>query len=336
MTIQAVRARAPVRIDLAGGWTDVAEFCQDVAGYVVNLAIERYVHAEVLPAPGGVELVSEDFGIRLMPVAIEALRYDGQLDLLKAAVRRCPPASGILLRTWSDVPPASGLGTSAALAVALLRALSACRGEQPTSRELAELASSLEKEELGIRGGKQDPYASAGGGIQFLTFRGEQVSSERLELAPEILERLRNDLVLAHSGASHVSGDMHEKVYARFRAGDPQVLRALANLKKTAIRLRDDLLAGRLEEVGRGLLATWEDQKRLDPGVSTPRLDRLFEIARSAGAIGGKACGAGAGGAIAVLCRPGRSNAVREALSATDCQLFDWSLCRTGVSLVDS
>ncbi|MBI4880754.1 MAG: hypothetical protein HY812_14010 [Planctomycetes bacterium] len=319
-----VLCQAPVRVDLAGGWTDVAEFCADSPGHVLNLTIDRFVFAELTSRPAGVTIESADYGVRLPACSTGDLVFDGRLDLLKAALRRLPPAGGLALRTWSDVPPQSGLGTSAATGVAVLAALARWRAGAPLPpAELAELASSLEKDDLGIRGGKQDHYASAQGGIRFMTFHGARVASEELPLAPGMAAALESSLVLIFTGSDHDSGGIHQGVSAAWHAGERTVRDALERLKEVARLARGHLLAGDLRALAEAVGENWSLQQRLHRAMTTSAIDALFAAARRAGAWSGKACGAGGGGCVAFLCEPGAAARVRVALKAARAEVIE-------------
>ncbi len=334
--LEKVLCQAPVRVDLAGGWTDVAEFCADTPGQVLNLTIDRYVRAELTARPAGVTIESADYGLHLPACSPRELVFDGRLDLLKAALRRLPPAGGLALCTSSDVPPQSGLGTSAATGVAVLAALALWRGGPPLAPvALAELASSLEKDDLGIRGGKQDHYASAQGGIRFMTFHGARVASEELRLAPGVAASLESSLVLAFSGSDHDSGGIHQGVSAAWHAGDRTVRDALERLKEVARLARDCLHAGDLRGLAEAVAENWSLQQRLHHAMTTAAIDRLFAAARRAGAWSGKACGAGGGGCLAFLCEPGAAAHVRLALRDARAELIEARIEPRGVRAAD-
>lgn len=327
-----VRSRAPVRVDLAGGWTDVAEFCDETPGAVVNLAIDMRstttIMARVTKEAAGdrgwrfhsrledesVEIYSADFDIAIEAKRVADLEYDGNVDLVKAAIKEMDLPGGFTLITESTAPPGSGLGTSASLGVALLGALAKYAGKPLLPVETAELASSIERERLGIRGGKQDHYASALGGLEFMEFRGHDVKPSRLVTSRSVLRELETNLVLIYTGKSRLSGDIHQRVCDAFHSGRGQTHDSIEEMKVIAREMKDALLLGDLDAIGPLLSRNWMCQKNLHPDVTNPQIDHLFEIAMASGATGGKACGAGGGGCLLFICGPHEAHQLKRAL----------------------
>ncbi len=326
-------ARAPLRIDLAGGWTDVAPYCSQArgGGAVVNVAISLHVHAQVRRRRGGVNLRALDLGAVVNARQATELRPDGELGLLKAAARRLGPATGFEVTTISDAPPSSGLGGSGALGVALVAAFAALEGEHILAAEMAQRAHEIEAGDAGIPGGKQDQYAASLGGLQFLEFGAQRVGATRLDPPAELLHELERHLVLCYTGASRLSGVTHQEVWNRLAASDAAVLRALDGLRGCAHAMRDAVLAGDMTRVGEVLTRNWKLQQALGEGIRTEKMGGLERAAATAGAIGCKACGAGAGGCMVFLARGGRAFDVAEALRAAGGLVLRFSFDSAGV-----
>ncbi len=181
----SVHAKAPVRIDFAGGWSDVPDFADTEGGAVANAAITLYTHVECILGGNGYRIQARDIGERVVFQSPADVSYDGKLDLHKAALNMLPVAGGVEVITWSDVPAGSGLGASGSLCVALLQALARCREEEYDSVEVAEMGFLLEWSELKLAGGRQDQYAAALGGFHELVFgAGSGVDRSSLPLAP--------------------------------------------------------------------------------------------------------------------------------------------------------
>ena len=308
------RASAPVRLDFAGGWTDVAPFPDRERGVVVNAAIELRAHASVRPGGSRYLLHSDDLGQTADLGGPDALTADGSLDLLKAALRR----SGLghcELRTRSDAPPGSGLGSSGALDVALTAALDASRDRCRAPAELAEEAFLLESVEAGLPGGRQDQYAAAHGGFNRLTFERGGVTVERLAIDPVFGAELAERIVVCYTGVSRVSSRAIERVTGAYERGDIAVTRALRALVSLAEAMADALTTSDLRRVAHLLNDNWLEQQRLDPAMRTPEMALLEQAMTSAGAFGGKAAGAGAGGSMFFIVEePARAGrAAREA-----------------------
>ena len=294
------RAAAPVRLDFAGGWTDVPPYSARQGGVVVAAAIALYARAEVVPRPAGYHLVSEDLGAELELPDPAGLVAAEPLPLLRAGLRMLP-VGPCTLTTRSDAPPGSGLGSSGALDVALVSALAAARGETPGVRAVADLACRLEGVEAGIAGGRQDQFTAAFGGMLRLEFRDPDAVVEPLELEPEFRAALERRLVLCYTGASRFSGTTIERVMRAYERGDAAVSRALDGLRAVAEQVADALRRADVARLGALLTENWRLQQALDAGMCTAEMARLEQAMREAGALGGKAAGSGAGGSMFFL-----------------------------------
>lgn len=271
-----IRVRIPGRIDFAGGWSDVHYFSAREGGAVLNAAIDRYVEGEALSDGGRMRL-----------------------------------------RYRSAIPRGAGLGGSAALDVAWLALTNGLMDRSRSAIELAEDAYRLEKI-LGVEGGKQDQYAAALGGFNLLRFarEDEPVVVEPLKVEAGIVKLLEARLVLCYSGRARHSGDLHERVWAPFLAGDARVLNALREIRDSVEPARDALLRGDIDSLGQVMSVNYEAARNLVPELVTPTMDRLLAAARDAGSIGAKACGAGGGGCLLFACRSGAAGSVKRALRA--------------------
>ena len=327
-----IRSRAPIRIDLAGGWTDVPPFAEREGGAVVNLAISRYTYVSLRRRENrSVRLHSEDYRVTVEAADIADLAYDGALDLVKAALIRVAIDHVIEITTRSDAPPGSGLGTSAAMGVAVTGALAAIDGALPSRHQLAALATALEVDELAIAGGKQDQLASALGGANFLEFGPGSPTVTPLPMSIGVMAEIEKRLVLCYSGLSRLSGDIIQRVQEAYRAGEPATCDALRAMQRLARSAREALTSGAIEELGPILQANWRCQQALHSTVSNADIDRLFSVAERHGSIGGKACGAGGGGCIVFLAAPESDRSLRVALAEAGARLIDYSLDRSGL-----
>jgi D-glycero-alpha-D-manno-heptose-7-phosphate kinase len=277
-----VRVRIPVRVDFAGGWSDVHYFSAREGGAALSAAIDIYVEGRALA--------------------------DGER---------------LELTYTTSVPRGSGLGGSAALDVAWLALTNGLMGRARSAVELAEDAYRLEKV-LGVEGGKQDQYASALGGFNHLRFGAEEAPGivERLQPDAEVVAELEARLVLCYLGGARHSGDLHERVWAPFVAGDAGILAALREIRESVEPGRKALLRGDLEALAEIMTINREGARRLVPELVTPKMDELFEAGSGAGAIGSKACGAGGGGCLLFLCRAGATEEVGRALEAHGARLL--------------
>jgi D-glycero-alpha-D-manno-heptose-7-phosphate kinase len=267
---------------------------------VVSAAVELFAHAEVAPRPRGYRLVAQDLGQELELVEPAELAAGSDLPLLRAGLRMLPPGPCTLV-TRADAPPGSGLGSSGAMDVALVAALSAARGESPDVRTLADLACRLEGVEAKIPGGRQDQFAAAYGGFLRLEFHDPDATVEPLALDPAVADALGRRMLLCYTGASRFSGATIGRVMAAYERGDPAIAGALDGIREVAEAMPAALLAGDLARIGALLSANWRLQQALDPGMRTPDMARLEQAMAEAGVLGGKAAGSGAGGSMFFL-----------------------------------
>lgn len=294
------QARAPLRIDFGGGWTDVPEYAEREGGAVLNAAITRYVHG-----------------------SLSRPEARGFLDGLRS--------SRSTLKYSLEAPAGAGLGASAAQTVLWVTLVRTSIANVSTRQEIAEIACQVASS-LGIVGGKQDEYASALGGIQFLSF-GETVRAERLEFSEALESALCSRLVLVYSGEPRLSASIHAQVWARYREGNTEVREALTSLREIAQAMRSTLLSGDLESLGALMNDNWRNQKTLHPSVTNPRLDAIFDLSSDAGAIGGKACGAGGGGCLLFLTGDGQRERLVRTFQAQHLRTLDFGFDQHGVHL---
>jgi D-glycero-alpha-D-manno-heptose-7-phosphate kinase len=342
-----LHCRAPVRFDFAGGWTDVSRFCRETQGRVLNATLGIYSYASLYPIQGvsssasdvkmigtagtEVQVYSADLDIYLEAETIKELEYDGNVDLIKAALRQYPAAGGFRIVTSSNAPAGSGLGTSAAMGVALMTLISAYNGRPLIAHEAAESASFIEQHELGILGGKQDHYASAFGGFLFMEFEDEAVQVSRLKLPDDVFLTLERDLLLCYTGKSRLSGDIHKSVTEAFTSRNPETVGAIERLKEVAEEMKFALLGGDLAAFARLMNENWECQKKLHPSVTNDQIGHLFDVAYQNGALGGKAGGAGGGGCLMFYCEPEKRHAVYNAIVDAGATVINFNFDHEGV-----
>ncbi len=339
-----IRSRAPTRIDFAGGTTDLYAFASREGGAVLNAAIDRHAYCTLRQGDvNGIKIHSQDLEQFVEAATIKELEFDGNLDLLKAAVKALDVPTSLEISVRSDAPPGSGTGSSASIGVALLGLLDYLRAQEPSRRraimsrfELAELACQLEQQ-LGIVGGKQDQYAAALGGFNYMEFTREwRVAVEPLELAPSVICDLEKHLVLCYTGESRLSGSTNQKMISAYENGDPCVCAALRTVKRVAQEMRRALLAKDLKWFGELMDEEWQARRQLAPEVVTPKMQELREAALQAGALAGKVCGAGGGGCILFLAQPDKEGAVRRALQKAGGRIIDFSFDFRGLIVWES
>ena len=347
MIIRTATARAPVRIDFLGGWTDLPLFTELCPGYVLNTSITLYTYATIssLPTkrdvastygirvltreeldknnPSGIQMHSEDFNAQEYISSVATIEYDGAFNLAKAACKRLgiDNEPGIQIVTRTEAPPGSGLGTSASLAVALVGALDnyfngfsyRYKGDPPHgANAIADLAYRIEAEELGFLTGTQDHYAAAWGGLTLWRCYGESVTYNPIRLSLRTGLELESRCVLVYTGQSRLSSDIHRHVRAAYANGkNHNDIKELASLAQEGVDL---LTNGEIQLFGRLLTRNWQLQKNLHESVTNAEIDSYFNLAMTNGAIGGKACGAGGGGCLLFLAAAGQGHKLRAAL----------------------
>lgn len=324
-------ARAPVRIDFAGGWTDVPAYVERHGGVVVNAAITRYVRVDVVFGGTGISLHAEDLHQRVRCTSPVDLRYDGKLDLHKAALNMFPITGGVEVLSNTDVPVGAGLGGSGALDVALCAVLSRARAESFDKAELAELGFELEASELKLAGGRQDQYAAALGGFHELVFRPDAVITRELPVTPEMAADLSLHSVLVYSGQSHFSSKTHERVWRAFADGDTGVIDALKGIHEAGAEIGARFGAADWRGVAEVMDGNWRRCQELDATIATPGMRKIEAAARAAGGWGVKATGAGAGGCLYAICDPGDRARVADAMAGAGGQVLEFGFEFEGV-----
>jgi D-glycero-alpha-D-manno-heptose-7-phosphate kinase len=318
MTIGSiVRAKAPLRVSVAGGGTDVPPFPEIEGGAVLSATITRYAFASLRPrADRQITVQSLDYGLTEEFGIDEPVVLDGELLLAKAAVRRLldVDADGFDLYSHCNAPPGSGLGASSAMVVALVGALQAHYRLTLTDYEIAGMAERLERDDLGIRGGLQDHYAATFGGFNYIEFHGDHVVVNPLRMSPATINELEHNMLLVYTGRTRLSDQVIADQTDRYVAGEQDSIDGLRMQKQLARQMKDALLRRKLDEFGGLLDEAWHQKRRLSPKIATPDIDEAYDVARKAGALGGKVTGAGGGGYMVFYCAFDRRHHVAQAL----------------------
>ncbi len=308
--VQTIRARAPVRFCDLGGWTDTRIV---PSGQVLNFTAALYTHVTLqVGAFAGISIESFDTDEAEQIRDIRQIEYNSVLDLFKAAVRRCGIARGVRILARSDAPPGSGLGSSAALGVATVAALSRYLRLNRLPYDVARESQALETEELGLECGVQDQLASAYGGVNYMEVNYPDARVQQVPLDVATTCELEDRFVLVYTGKSHFSSGMHQKVIAEYEAGHNR--HVFSRLCECAARGKDALISRDLQSFAEAMNDNWEAQKALHPDITTPYIEQLWEKTRAAGAVGFKANGAGGGGTVTILAGRNKDHLVRRAV----------------------
>ncbi len=334
MTRPRIRARAPLRISFAGGGTDVPPFPTLEGGCVLSATIDRYAHGSLVPrADRMVSIESVDFKTTAEMTLDNEILCDGSLDLIKAAVRRFgrDGTDGYDLVLRSSAPPGSGLGSSSTMVVTLTGLLAQHYGLAMGAYQIAELAWAIEREDLGITGGMQDLYAATFGGFNFIEFT-DRVIVNPLRIRDEIALELELSLLLCFTGITRDSARVIEDQTRRAMTGSDDTLEGLRTQKELAVAMKAALLTGELNEFGALLGEAWIQKKRMSPLISNERIDELYELALSKGALGGKITGAGGGGYILLFCDFTKKHRVIEALEFAGTDVIEFAFDSKGLT----
>jgi len=335
--MKIVRSKAPLRISFAGGGTDVSPYPEEKGGAVLNCTIDKFAYTTLEAVPGGgggIAVESLDYNIKVnYEKSSELLEASGELDLVKAALRvlrrpQDPTTADDALKLFlhSDAPPGTGLGSSSTMVVAIVGAFQQYLREPWTAYDIAELAYQIERREFGMKGGRQDMYAAAFGGFNFMEFSRDRTVVNPLKIRPEVRNELAYRLLLCYTGTSHYSNDIIERQQRSYSEKRSSTVEALDATKQLAIDMKNELLRGNLDEMGRLLDEGWEFKKRFTDGITNDRIDAFYAAARDAGALGGKLVGAGGGGYLLLFCDFARRASVGKAVQKAGGRVEGFSL----------
>lgn len=333
------RSRAPLRIGLAGGGTDVSPYSDLYGGAILNATITLSAYATIEPLAEKKIIVEtldrkelQEFDI--MP----ELPINGQLDLLKGVYNRIQkdygiPPTGMRLSTFVDAPAGSGLGTSSTLVVAILGAFVEMLKLPLRDYELAHYAYDIERKDLQLAGGKQDQYAATFGGVNFMEFHAnDNVVVNPLRIKPEFLHELENNLVLYFTDTSRESATIIKEQVKNVNEKNEKSIEAMHHLKEQAFMMKEALLKGRLNEIGEILDYGFQQKRQMAANISNSSIDSIYEAAKAAGAMGGKISGAGGGGFMIFYCPANTRYNVIETLNNFGGQVRKYSFSDYGLT----
>jgi D-glycero-alpha-D-manno-heptose-7-phosphate kinase len=317
-----IRARSPLRLGLAGGGTDVSPYCDVFGGCILNATVDHYAYATIETLDNGrVEFCSSDRNQQACYDAAPFLAFDGQLDLFKAVynrvVRDFNQGRPLSLRLTSrvDVPSGSGLGGSSTLVVAILKAFAELLTLPMGDYDLAQTAYLIERIDAGLHGGKQDHYAAAFGGFNFMEFAAnEYVLVNPLRIKENVIAELEASIVLFYTGQSRDSADIIAEQSLNVETRKDVALEAMHQIKREAMLMKESLLRGNFGALHQVLRSSWHAKRSMASSISNSRLDSIYELALKEGASCGKISGAGGGGFMMFLADPTVKNRVIEAL----------------------
>jgi D-glycero-alpha-D-manno-heptose-7-phosphate kinase len=333
-----IRSKAPLRIGLAGGGTDVSPYSDRFGGAILNATVSLYASATIEPLDNGkIILNAVDKGERVELDATEQLAIDGTLDLLKGIYNRIvrdftkKPLS-FRLTTYVDVPPGSGLGTSSTLVVAILGAFAEWLKLPLGEYDMAHLAYEIERVDLKMSGGKQDQYAATFGGVNFMEFFADnKVIVNPLRVKQNHLDELENNLLLYYTATSRLSATIIDEQSSNVKNNDEKSIEAMHHLKEQSLMMKEALLKGNIDQIGEILDFGFQHKKQMAKSISNSLIDDIYNAAKQAGASGGKISGAGGGGFMIFYCPLISRYQVMDALSKFGGNFKKYSFTKYGL-----
>ncbi|MFC1947579.1 GHMP kinase [Chloroflexota bacterium] len=297
--------QTPLRVSFLGGGTDFDDFFMQHGGAVVSTTIDKYVYIIIKKRYDN--LIRVSYSKQEVVETVDELEH----EIIREAMISTGITQGVEIITLADVPSyGTGLGSSSSVIVGLLHALYAYKGENKLPDELAQEACQIEIDILRKPIGRQDQYIAAYGDLQFISFSGEGISFERIDIPDEDKQRFEKNLLLFDTGLTRNSNE----VLAEQMTNIDHRLDILHTMRDSAYKARELLVAGAFDDFGLLLDENWELKKQLSSLISNPEIDGMYQAARNAGAIGGKITGSGGGGFLLLYCPQERKGRVRTAL----------------------
>jgi len=332
----SVHAKSPLRLGLAGGGTDVGPYSDLFGGQVLNATISLFTHCHIERVDGPTTFVASDFN------QIDHLNEEGdsgaRLTLHRAVHARVTKdflagqAPNLRVTTYSDAPPGSGVGSSSALVVAMVQAYAELLQLPLGEYDVAHLAYEIERVDCKMAGGKQDQYAAAFGGFNFMEFgANDRVVVNPLRLKRELANELESRLLLYYTGRSRESARIIESQIAATKVPNGEAIEAMHAIRQAATNMKEALLRGRITDVLEILGSSWNDKKKAASGISNAHIDDVASTAVAAGASGLKISGAGGGGFMMIAVDPSRRYDIVRALEPLGGRFFSFTFVEQGV-----
>jgi D-glycero-alpha-D-manno-heptose-7-phosphate kinase len=334
-----VRSKAPFRLGLAGGGTDVSPYSDEYGGAILNATVNLYAHTTLIPRTDGKIIIRAlDLEKKIILDSSKELEITGDLDLQKGVYNRIvktfskEPLS-FELTTKMDVPSGSGLGTSSTLVVSILGAFIEWLKLDLTEYEIARLAYSIEREDLAMAGGKQDQYAAVFGGINFLEFgANNEVVVNPLSIHKDLVNELEVNLLLFYTKTSRESSKIIQIQSENVQNKQSKPIQAMHFLKEQAFAMKQALIEGDLKAIGQILNTSWHHKKMMADGISNQVIDKIYDTAMEAGAVGGKISGAGGGGFMIFYVNDDKRAAVIKQLHTFNGDVKNFEFCFAGLT----
>ncbi|HUZ58910.1 MAG TPA: hypothetical protein VMU83_09015 [Hanamia sp.] len=337
------RSKAPLRIGLAGGGTDVSPYSDQFGGAILNATVSLFAYANIEPLNETKIIVTAfDRKEEQQFDVLGHLPINGTLDLLKGVFNRIYkdyqlPTSGFRLSTFVDAPAGSGLGTSSTLVVAIIGAFVEWLKLPLGDYDIAHYAYQIERQDLKLTGGKQDQYAAMFGGVNFMEFyEDDKVIVNPLRIKSEYLHELENNLVLYYTSTSRESASIIDEQVKNVNSKNEKSIEAMHQLKEQARMMKEALLKGKLNEFGEILDFGFQQKRRMAHNISNSKIEEIYEAAKKAGAAGGKISGAGGGGFMIFYCPENSRYAVIDKLNKFGGEVKNYRFTKYGLTTWNS
>lgn len=311
-----VRSRSPLRLSLAGGGSDMEDFFANYdGGCVLNATIDLYACCTIKPKNDGkIRFVASDINQEFECEICDYIEPTGNLKLHKAIYNRIIKQyqngqnfGAFKMTTYCDSPMGSGLGSSSTLVVSIIKAYGELLAIPFGDYEIAQLAYEIERNDLKMKGGKQDHYAGAFGGVNFIEFYdNNKTIVNSLRVRRWIMSELEQSLILFYTGVSRDSSQIIEEQSQNIKNKTPQTIESMLAIKQEAIEMKEALLKGNISEIANSMQRGWQAKKMAASKISNPNIDRIYDAVMNAGAMAGKISGAGGGGFIMFLVPPSK------------------------------
>jgi len=329
--------RSPVRISFGGGGTDLPAYYEQFGGAVLSVTINKYFYTILgSRSDGRIQVISSDLRVFQTWEDISNKPIQGsELEIPLAVLKEMASNISVDLFLASEIPPGTGLGSSASVCVNILKTLTSYAQKPLSKYDLAEQAFHIAHDVLGKHVGKQDEYAAAFGGLNYISFHPDSSTRvEPLALDTIFMQELQSNLMLFFTGSAHNSWTILREQENSTRSKLTSTVDALHEVKALGAQMRRALETGELRKFGELLHEGWQAKQRVSSKISNPRIDQLYELARRGGALGGKITGAGGGGFLLVYCERDRQQSVRGALSAEGIQEMAFAFDNQGAQVI--
>ena len=330
-----IRSKAPLRLGLAGGGSDVSPYSDLYGGLVLNATINLSAYCTIETLEGETVVVDAYDADTHVTCPFGPV-LEGAPDLIRGVYARIvkdfgPVPGAFSITTYNDAPAGSGLGTSSTMVVCILKCFAEWMNLPLGDYEIARLAYEIERKDLALAGGKQDQYAAAFGGFNYMEFLPDDiVIVNPLKIKGWIVDELESSMVLYYTGRSRSSAAIISEQQKNTSSGNATAIEAMHRIKQSSKDMKFALLKGDMAEFGHILGQAWEDKKKMAGAITNPVIQEAFDTALGAGAVAGKVSGAGGGGFMMLMVPPARKMAVVQALSRLPGQVMPFQFTERG------